>query len=125
MNSAFSAIKYGCIYPIRTLGASPRPQYSEYQCVHSVVQRSALRPFSTWRFFSREEAKNECDWVVMFGDVVSVCRQPIKLLFSLFARTNALTGKQALFLCILLAATSQFSVLIGQKMPLTGWDDDN
>jgi hypothetical protein len=30
------------------------------------------------------------------GDVVSVCRQPINLLFSLFARTNSPSGKQAL-----------------------------
>ena len=31
----------------------------------------------------------------------------------------------ALFSCNLLAATSQFSVLIHQKMQLTGWDNDN
>ncbi len=30
------------------------------------------------------------------GDVISACRQPIKLLFSLFARTNSPSGKQAL-----------------------------
>ncbi len=36
-------------------------------------------------------SKRECD----SGDVVSVCRQPIKLLFSLFARTNLPSGKQA------------------------------
>jgi hypothetical protein len=30
------------------------------------------------------------------GDVVSVCCQPIKLLFSLFARTNSPSGKSAL-----------------------------
>ena len=29
------------------------------------------------------------------GDVVSVCRQPIKLLFPLFARTNSPSGKLA------------------------------
>jgi hypothetical protein len=29
------------------------------------------------------------------GDVVSVCRQPIELLFSLFARTNSPGGKRA------------------------------
>ena len=31
----------------------------------------------------------------------------------------------ALSLCSLLAATSQFSVFIGQKMQLTGWHNDN
>jgi hypothetical protein len=38
--------------------------------------------FSTWRYFSREQAK------VIGGDIVPVRRQPIKLLlFSLFAVT--------------------------------------
>ncbi len=31
----------------------------------------------------------------------------------------------ALLLCSLLADNSQFSVLIGQKMQLTGWDNGN
>ena len=26
---------------------------------------SVLSPFFTWRFFSHEQAKSECDWVVM------------------------------------------------------------
>ncbi len=34
--------------------------------------------------------------MLLAGDVVSVCRQPIKLLFSLFARTNSPSGKQTL-----------------------------
>jgi hypothetical protein len=43
-------------------------------------------------FFPRTSKKQM--W--LGGDVVSVCRQPIKLLFSLFARTNSPSGKQAL-----------------------------
>ena len=45
-----------------------------------------ISPFFTWRFFSREQEKKRM-W--LGGDVVSVSRQPIKLLFSLFARTNS------------------------------------
>ncbi len=40
---------------------------------------------------------NNWEQTVRLGsDVVSVCRQPIKLLFSLFARTNSPSGNQAL-----------------------------
>ena len=56
---------------------------------------SPLRRFSTWRICSREQAKSECDWA---GDVVSVCHQPIKVLLSVFARTNSPSGKPALLL---------------------------
>ena len=36
------------------------------------------------------------------GEVFNVCRQPVKLLFSLLARTKLLSGKQALYtLCIM------------------------
>ena len=45
----------------------------------------------------------------MGGDVVSVCRQPTKLLFSLFARTNSPGGKYRLkaFLCDILGAADK------------------
>jgi hypothetical protein len=29
------------------------------------LRHYALSPFSTWRYFSREQVKSECDWVVM------------------------------------------------------------
>ena len=31
------------------------------------LRRRDLCPFSIWRFFSREQAKGECDWVVMLS----------------------------------------------------------
>jgi hypothetical protein len=34
---------------------------------------ATLSRFSTWRFFSRERAKSECDWVVMSS--VSIASQ--------------------------------------------------
>jgi hypothetical protein len=33
--------------------------------------KETLSPFSTWRFFSREQAKREYDWVVMSSVFVS------------------------------------------------------
>ena len=59
-----------------------RTQYSTH------VRRVKPVWFSTRRFFSREQARKR---MCLAGDVVSVCRQPIKLLFSLFARTNSLS----------------------------------
>jgi hypothetical protein len=40
--------------------------------------------------FSREQAKGECDWLVMTS--VFVASQPIKLLFSPIARKNEPIG---------------------------------
>ncbi len=67
----------GCIF-----SSLPLLLYPFTKCIHKMHAR----------FFSREEAKNV--WVI----VVSVCRQTIKLLFSLFARTSSPDGKQALVL---------------------------
>ena len=53
-----------------------------------------LKPvFHLANLFARTSKKRMC----LAGDVVSVCRQPIKLLFSLFARTNSPSEKPALF----------------------------
>jgi hypothetical protein len=52
-----------------------------------IVQRWLLyKPVSTWRFFSRERAKRQRDWVVMSS---------VFVVFSLFAQTNSSSGKQA------------------------------
>ena len=40
-----------------------------------------------------------------------------------YQHVHSAVQRGALFLCSLLAATSQFSVLIRQKMQLTGWDN--
>ncbi len=52
-----------------------------------------LSRFSTWRLFSREQAKSECDWLVMSSVFVT---SQSSLLLSLFARTNLPSRKQAL-----------------------------
>ncbi len=53
---------------------------------------SEVKPvFHLANLFARTSKKRM--WLA--GDDVSVCRQPIKLLFSLFARTNSPSGKQA------------------------------
>ncbi len=41
------------------------------------------------------------------------------------SKIHSAVQRGALFLCSLLAVTSQFSVLIRQKMQLTGWDNGN
>jgi hypothetical protein len=43
-------------------------------------------------FLARKSKK----WMWLGGDVVSVCRQPVKLLSFPFARTNSPGGNQAL-----------------------------
>ncbi len=49
--------------------------------------------FHLANLFARTSKKRK--WLA--GDVVSVCHQPIKLLLSLFARTNSPSGKPALY----------------------------
>ena len=48
--------------------------------------------FHLANLFARTSKKR----MLLCGDVVSVCRQPIKLLLSLFARTNSPSRKPAL-----------------------------
>ena len=60
--------------------------------IRAVLIRAVGR-FSTWRICSREQAKNECDWLVMSS--VFVANQS-SCFFSLFARTNSPSGKPAL-----------------------------
>ncbi len=64
----------------------------------SAEWKSAFRPvFHLANLFARTSKKRM--WLA--GDDVSVCRQPIKLLFSLFARTNSPSGKPPLlWVCI-------------------------
>ena len=61
--------------------------------IFSTEGKSAFKlVFHLANFFARTSKKR----MRLAGDDVSVCRQPIKLLFSLFARTNSPRGKPAL-----------------------------
>ena len=56
---------------------------------YGIVNSSSKPVLELVKFFLRKTNVIGCD-------VVSVCRQSIKSLFSLFARTNSPSGKQAL-----------------------------
>ncbi len=68
-------------------------------------------------FFARTSKKRM--W--LDGDVVSVCRQPINLLFSLFARTSSQSGKQALVNTLPKVVGFLRALRFPPTKKLTGW----